>query len=161
MDGASNSKGDGVDIVLVMPKNAMIKQGIREDFEASNYEAEYEALLAIFKAHLLGENHLDVYCNSNLVSNKVTGDFSIKDEWMAAYLQVAHDLMSKFKDATIQKFPRGHNSHIDALATLTSVVDSDLRRTFEMEFLANPSIVKTMVIEYILTVKKVPTRWNR
>jgi len=71
VDGASNSKGAGVGIVLVTPEGTILKQGIRLGFKASNNEAEYEALIAgLQKAQTLGAKQLQVFGDSQLVSNQ-------------------------------------------------------------------------------------------
>ena len=46
VDGASNSKGAGIGIVLTAPEGSIIEQSFTFDFPASNNEAEYEAMLA-------------------------------------------------------------------------------------------------------------------
>ena len=89
MDGASNSKRDGVGIVLIKLDNAMVEKEIKLSVETSNNEVEYEALIiGLYKDNLMGANHLEVYCDSLLVSNQVTGDFNTKDEMMEAYIPV-------------------------------------------------------------------------
>ncbi|XP_074293027.1 uncharacterized protein LOC141619918 [Silene latifolia] len=45
IDGASNSRGADVGLVLRSPKGDMIVQAIRCEFKATNNEAEYEALI--------------------------------------------------------------------------------------------------------------------
>ena len=49
-------------------------------------------------------------------------------------------LFKSFNLAYIERFPRTSNSHDDALATLTSAIESDLKRTIEVDFLPKPSI---------------------
>jgi len=45
MDGASNSNGAGIGIVLTTPKGSIIERSFTLDFSVSNNEAEYEAVL--------------------------------------------------------------------------------------------------------------------
>lgn len=141
VDGASNSKGAGVGIVLVTPEDAILEQGIRLGFEASNNKAEYEALIAgLQKAQELGAKQLQVFGDSQLVSNQIRGDFNARDERMAVYLATVKKLMSNFEQVSVQQFSRGQNSHADALAALSSAINSDLKRTISIDFLAQPSI---------------------
>lgn len=73
VDGASNSKGAGIGIVIITPENTILEQGIRLEFRASNNEAEYEALIGgLQKAQTLGAKHLQVFGDSQLVSNPIS-----------------------------------------------------------------------------------------
>ncbi|MCI66804.1 gag-pol polyprotein [Trifolium medium] len=46
VDGASNLRGSGADVVLEGPDGVLIEQSMRFEFRASNNQAEYEALIA-------------------------------------------------------------------------------------------------------------------
>ena len=59
VDGASNSKGSGIGIVLASPEGLVLEQAVRLKFSASNNEAEYEALMIGLKiAKKLGASYL-------------------------------------------------------------------------------------------------------
>ena len=45
VDGASNQKGLGIELVLISPEKIIIEKSLRLDFPATNNEAEYETLL--------------------------------------------------------------------------------------------------------------------
>ena len=45
VDCAVNQRGSGVGLVLITPKGATIEKSLRLGFSATNYEAEYEALM--------------------------------------------------------------------------------------------------------------------
>jgi hypothetical protein len=45
VDGATNSRGSGLGIVLISPEGELLEQAVRLGFSASNNEAKYEALL--------------------------------------------------------------------------------------------------------------------
>ena len=66
-------------------------------FLATNNEAEYEAIIAGLKmAATLRVIGLKIHCNSLLVVSQVKGEYTVKDERMAAYLQLVLSLKSKF-----------------------------------------------------------------
>ena len=68
VDGASNAKGSGTRVVIIMLDKTVIKQSIHLDFKTSNNEAEYEAVLAgLNSTKTLGAKYLIVYCDSLLV----------------------------------------------------------------------------------------------
>ncbi len=45
VDGAANSRGSGLGIVLISPTGELLEQAVKLNFDALNNEAEYEALL--------------------------------------------------------------------------------------------------------------------
>ena len=45
MDGSSNSQGSGAGVILITPDEIQLEYTLRFGFQASNNEAEYEALL--------------------------------------------------------------------------------------------------------------------
>ena len=45
VDGATNQRGSGVGLVIVLPKKITIEKSLRLNFSVTNNEAEYEALL--------------------------------------------------------------------------------------------------------------------
>jgi ribonuclease HI len=62
--------------VLVSPEGLVLKQAVRLKFLALNNEAEYEALLiGLRSARRLGANHLQVFCDSQLVANQISGEY--------------------------------------------------------------------------------------
>ncbi len=76
VDGVSNSKGLGAGIVLVSTEGLILKQVVRLKFLTSNNEAEYEALLIGLKtAKKLGASHLQIFCDSQLVANQISGEY--------------------------------------------------------------------------------------
>uniref|UniRef100_A0A2N9FCE9 Uncharacterized protein n=1 Tax=Fagus sylvatica TaxID=28930 RepID=A0A2N9FCE9_FAGSY len=140
IDGASNLKGAGAGAVLVSPEGLILKQAVRLGFLASNNEAEYEALLiGLRMAIRLGADHLQVFCDSQLVVNHISGEYLARDERMLSYLSIAKSLLSKFDSVEVEQIRREYNSHADILAKLATVLDSDLHRTVTVEVLSAPS----------------------
>ena len=65
MDDASNAKGSGVGLILVDLDDFYTEYALRFSFEATNNQAEYEALLIGLKlAEQLGAKHLKVFTDS-------------------------------------------------------------------------------------------------
>ena len=140
VDGASNSRGSGAGIVLVSPEGLILEQAVRLKFSASNNEAEYEALLiGLRTAKKLGANHLQIYCDSQLVANQISGEYQAKDDRMLAYVTVARTLLSEFESTQVAQIGREHNSHADVLAKLATALETDVQRTVCIEILDQPS----------------------
>jgi ribonuclease HI len=144
VDGAANSRGSGLGIVLISPEGEMLEQAVRLGFGASNNEAEYEALLhGLRAAKRLGADFLTIHCDSQLIVNQLTGEYMAKDERMVAYRDLAKDLLKSFDKFNIERVGREHNGHADSLAGLASSVAPDFRRTITVEVQDSPSIMKS------------------
>jgi len=65
MDGASNVKGSGANIILEGPDNTTLEQVFKLNFKASNNQAKYETLIASLKlAKEVGAKKLRCYTDS-------------------------------------------------------------------------------------------------
>uniref|UniRef100_A0A2N9FJ95 Integrase catalytic domain-containing protein n=1 Tax=Fagus sylvatica TaxID=28930 RepID=A0A2N9FJ95_FAGSY len=115
VDGAANSRGSGLGVVLISPEGEMLEQAVRLGFGASNNEAEYEALL------------------HGLRATKRLG---------AIFLDLHYLMMKNFDRVNIERVGREHNGHADSLAGLASAVAPDFRRTVIVEVQDSPSIMK-------------------
>jgi ribonuclease HI len=143
VDGAANSRGSGLGIVLISPGGELLEQAVRLGFSASNNEAEYEALLhGLRAAKRLGADPLTIHCDSQLIVNQLTGEYMAKDERMIAYLDLARNLLKGFCKYNIERVGREHNGHADSLARLASSVAPEFRRTIIVEVQDSPSIAK-------------------
>ncbi|XP_074297409.1 uncharacterized protein LOC141628129 [Silene latifolia] len=110
IDGASNTRGDGVGLILRSSKGDMIVQAVRCEFKATNNEAEYEALiLGMQMASGLKVRNLRVYSDSLLVVNHVNNEYVARDSKMIAYLKIATEKKSKFRTFKINQVPRDQN----------------------------------------------------
>jgi hypothetical protein len=102
VDRASNSRGSGAGIVLVSPKGLILEQAVRLTFLTSNNEAEYKALMIGLKTtEKLSASHLQVFCDSQLMANQISGEYQARDERMATYLTIARSLLSKFDSVQV------------------------------------------------------------
>jgi ribonuclease HI len=126
--------------VLVSPEGLVLEQAVRLKFSASNNEAEYEALMIDLKtARKLSASHLQVFCDSQLVANQISGEYQAKDERMSAYLTIAWSLLAEFDSIHVAQIGREHNSYADILAKLATALESDIQRTGCIETLDRPS----------------------
>uniref|UniRef100_A0A2N9J2Z7 Uncharacterized protein n=1 Tax=Fagus sylvatica TaxID=28930 RepID=A0A2N9J2Z7_FAGSY len=136
--------GSGLGVVLISPEGEMLEQAVRLGFGASNNEAEYEALLhGLRAAKRLGATFLNLHCDSQLIVNQLTGEYTAKDERMMAYRDLAKDLIKNFDRVNIERVGREHNGHADSLAGLASAVAPDFRRTVIVEVQDSPSIMRS------------------
>lgn len=123
------------------PDGAVIEHAVKLGFEASNNEAEYEALLAgLRNTHLLGTRHLLVFCDSKLVISQLKGEYAARNDCMAAYMKAANSLLAKFDHHELNQITRDQNTHADALACQASAINFEIKRTIEVGFISEPSI---------------------
>lgn len=76
----SNIRGTGLGIILKSTRGDNIAQAVRCEWDATNNEAEYEAL--IFGLHLATDiriRDIKVTCDSLLIVNQIQGSFAAKD----------------------------------------------------------------------------------
>ncbi|KAK3018135.1 hypothetical protein RJ639_004893 [Escallonia herrerae] len=143
-------------------KEALIIEDLREDTKMQRRKPveelsrrwtdkyEYEALLiGIRLAHALKVDSLSVHSDSQLVVNHVLGDYKVKDERMAQYLQLVKMSASKFKNFTIRQIPRDQITEVDTLSRLASAKVTDARHSVYLEFLKDRSISSQTEIRMI------------
>ncbi|KAL0298790.1 UNVERIFIED_CONTAM: hypothetical protein Sradi_6538800 [Sesamum radiatum] len=121
VDGSSTLQGSGAGVILETPHGDKIQYALRFSFDASNNEAEYEALLAGGRlAQTAGAKYLRAYSDSQLVVNQVNGDYEAKGEKMIQYLNLIRTLCQKFEGFELQCVPRSNNEEAGQLAKLAS-----------------------------------------
>ncbi|GAU49430.1 hypothetical protein TSUD_181770 [Trifolium subterraneum] len=139
VDGSSNLRGSGAGVVLEGPVGVLIEKSLR--FEASNNQAEYEALIAGMKlAKEMEVQELKVQSNSQLVANQVSGEFQTKDPQLAKYLEKVKGMAKQFTMFELTYVPKEQNVRADLLAKLASTKKPGNHRTVIQETLKSPSI---------------------
>ena len=94
---------------------------IRLDFPTTNNEAEYEALVACLDlAKAAGAASVVIYCDFQVITNQVNGDYKCKDERIKRYLNQVRRRVDDL-GAKIIQIPKGENELADRLAKAASV----------------------------------------
>ena len=141
VDGATNAQGSGAGLILTSPEGIDIEYALRFEFQASNNEAEYEAVIAgLNLAHSLEIDQLEVCSDSQLVVRQIEDTYEAKSGRMILYLKKVRDLLKKFVLVQVRHILRAENSRADALAKLATTSQEDLSRSTPVEYLAEPSI---------------------
>ena len=66
---------EGVGVIIMSPENDVLKYGVQLQFQATNNEAEYEAVIASLKvAKALGVKNLRLRTDSKLIVAKITNE---------------------------------------------------------------------------------------
>ena len=141
VDGATNAHGSEVGLILTSPDGIDMKYALRFGFQASNNEAEYEAVIVgLNLAHSMEADLLEVCSDSQLVVKQIEDDYEAKGEKMILYLKKVRELLKKFVWVQVRHILRTENSRADALAKLATASQEDLDRRVPIEHLMEPSV---------------------
>ncbi|XP_052203997.1 uncharacterized protein LOC127809273 [Diospyros lotus] len=141
VDGSSSIGGSGARLLLQGPDGQAWPYALHFEFNASNNEAEYEALIAGLRlAEQMGVRDLEVYSDLNLIVQQVTWEFESREDAMAQYLAIAKDLMARFQAVKINHVPRAQNAVADALSRIAASSFPRNSRAVYMESLPQKSI---------------------
>ncbi|GJR65945.1 reverse transcriptase domain-containing protein [Tanacetum coccineum] len=87
-DGSSCTYGSGAVLILTNPEGMEFTYALRFRFDATNNEAEYEALIAGLRiVEQIGVKNLQANVDSRLVANQVNGTYVAKEADMIRYLE--------------------------------------------------------------------------
>ena len=115
VDETANAQGSGASLILTSPDGIDMEYALRFDFQASNNEAEYEAVIAgLNLAHSMEADQLEVSSDSQLVVKKIEDSYEAKGEKMILYLKKVRELLKKFIPVQVKHVPRAENSRADA-----------------------------------------------
>ena len=88
VDGAANSQGRGAGLILTSPDEIDVEYALKFGFQASNNEAEYEAVIARLNlAHSMEADQLEICSDSQLVVKQIEDSYEAKGEKMILYLK--------------------------------------------------------------------------
>ncbi|XP_071708696.1 uncharacterized protein [Rutidosis leptorrhynchoides] len=128
-DGASCAEGADAGLVLANPSGEERTYPLRFNFDVSNNEAEYEALLAGLNiARKMNIAKLQAFTDSQLVANQFNGSFEAHDPSMQKYLQLLKELAARFEHFELAQVPRSQNKKADALSKLAALTFSHFQK---------------------------------
>ncbi|GJT75923.1 reverse transcriptase domain-containing protein [Tanacetum coccineum] len=156
-DEASSSDGSGSGMILVNPKGREYTYALRFEFETTNNEAEYEALLA--GPRITEETNiedLNIFVDSQLVANQVKGLFEARQPVIKKYLEKTKEILKSFKSYSMEHVRLDQNKKADALSKLASMTFSKLAKEVLVEVLHEKSILEKEVTNII---KKEGDNW--
>jgi ribonuclease HI len=121
-DGPKKVQGAGAGVVLISPQGEKLKYVLRMSCpQASNNEAEYEALLHGMKmAKACGATRLKIFGDSNLVVQQVMNRCNAISDNMMAYKNLYYYLEGTFDVCEVLHVSRASNEEADNLANIGS-----------------------------------------
>ncbi|GJV72308.1 reverse transcriptase domain-containing protein [Tanacetum coccineum] len=149
-DGSSCTDGSRVGLILTNPEGMEFTYALRFRFEATNNEAEYEALIAGLRiSEQMGVKNLQANVDSRLVANQVNGTYVTKEADMIRYLEKVRTLTSSFKAFSIRQVPRSENKKADALSKIASTSFAQLSKQVLVEELKEKSTSKVEILAVV------------
>ncbi|GJW79915.1 reverse transcriptase domain-containing protein [Tanacetum coccineum] len=149
-NGSSCTDGSGVGLILTNPKGMEFTYALRFRFDATNNEAEYEALIVGLRiAEQMGAKNLQANVDSRLVANQVNGTYVAKEADMVRYLKKVKAMTGGFKAFTIKQIPRSENKKAYALSKIASTSFAHLSKQVLVEELKEKSISKVEVLTVV------------
>ena len=121
-DGASNTLGRGVKIVLISPEGNHYPFIAKLNFECTNNVAEYEACVLGLQATIEKKiKKLIVYGDSALVICQLNGEWEPRDSKLVPYQEFIKRLIKEFEEITSKHLPREEIYLANALAILATM----------------------------------------
>jgi ribonuclease HI len=118
-DGASkgNPGPAGAGWVLINDRDLLLAKDSKFLGEATNNEAEYQALILGLKNALsCGIQEIRIYMDSELLVKQLNGLYRIKNPRLAIFFHQVKDLLSKFLNYDINHISRQENREADRMA---------------------------------------------
>ncbi|KAL0386118.1 UNVERIFIED_CONTAM: Transposon Ty3-G Gag-Pol polyprotein [Sesamum radiatum] len=112
VDGSSTIQDSGTGLVITPPQGEDLEFAVKFDFNASNNEAEYEAL--------------------------VESTYEAKEKSIVQYLQQIAKLRTSFQSFQVIQIPREENAKADCLSRLASALEDCRTRHITILYLPNP-----------------------
>jgi ribonuclease HI len=121
-DGSKRVQGAGTGVVLISPQVDKLKYVLRMSFpQASNNEAEYEALLHRMKmAKACRATRLKIFGDSNLVVQQVMNRCDAISDNTTTYRNLYYYLEGMFDGCKVSHVSRASNKEADNLANIRS-----------------------------------------
>ncbi|XP_008356976.1 uncharacterized protein [Malus domestica] len=120
-DGSSTSSSAGAGIVIQSPHHDRWYFSLKLDFDCTNNQAEYEALIiGLGILHDLRVTHALIFDDSELVINQLNGSFRCMSCTLAPYHMVVSCLAESFDGITFEHIFQIHNTDADEFAQIAS-----------------------------------------
>ncbi|OGF23743.1 hypothetical protein A3H09_02665 [Candidatus Falkowbacteria bacterium RIFCSPLOWO2_12_FULL_45_13] len=118
--GARGNPGPaGIGAVILDQRGSAVKEISQYIGEATNNQAEYQALLAgVNAAKALGARELEVFLDSELVVKQLNREYRVKDKDLAPLFVKVYNLTLGFKKVIFKHIRREKNELADRLVNL-------------------------------------------
>jgi ribonuclease HI len=120
-DGSACREGQGVGVILILPRVVVFEQSVRLEYFCTNNQDEYEAiLLGLQILSSMGVKHVEAFGDSLLVMQQIVGTFQYLDGSLNEYLDKCLEITALFDDFTVQYVSRDENTVVNDMAQQAS-----------------------------------------
>ena len=147
VDGSSTQHVGGIGVVLQSPEGDKLTYKVCLQYQATNNEVEYKALLkGLELAKSIEAESILILGDSQLVMDQVNRTCEAKEERMKKYLEKVLQLVKKFKEANFVQIPREENMEADALAKEASA-NQPMDEFDEIQYLPSIDIPEVLQVQ--------------
>ncbi|XP_050281388.1 uncharacterized protein LOC126722250 [Quercus robur] len=147
VDGSSTKYAGGIGVVLQSPEGDKLRHKVRLQYQATNNEVEYEALLkGLELAKSVEAKSILVLGDSQLVMGQVNEMYEAKEERMRKYLSRVMRLMKRFEKAEFVQIPREENVEADTIAKEASA-NEFMDESDEIQYMPSIDIPEVQQVE--------------
>ncbi|XP_071705040.1 uncharacterized protein [Rutidosis leptorrhynchoides] len=144
---AEMTEGAGAGLVLAALSGEEHTYALRFNFDVTNNEVEYEALLAGLNiAHKMHVSKLRAFTDLQLVANQFSGSFDAHELSMQKYLKLLQESATRFQHFELAQVPRRQNKKADALSKLAALTFSHFQKQVWVEELPSKSIDNDLMV---------------
>ncbi|GKV36311.1 hypothetical protein SLEP1_g44457 [Rubroshorea leprosula] len=163
-DGSSTDQASGAGIIIVSPDGIKTQWCFQLDFECTNNQAEYEAL--VIGLELLVElkvPSVEIMGDSQLVLKQLSGEYKCTSVVLSPYFATAIQLLEEFDDVSLKHIPRNMNIEANELGQIASGVkmpEGILEKVIVIEKRMLPSIHQRGIMVEACSLDVTPTDWR-
>ncbi|XP_030923022.1 uncharacterized protein LOC115949897 [Quercus lobata] len=147
VDGSSTKYAGGIGVILQSPEGDKLRHKVHLQYQATNNEVEYEALLkGLELAKSVEAKSILVLGDFQLVMGQVNGMYEAKEEWKRKYLSRVMRLMKRFGKAEFVQIPREENVETETIAKKASANES-VDESNEIQYMPSIDIQEVQQVE--------------
>ncbi|XP_030969728.1 uncharacterized protein LOC115990004 [Quercus lobata] len=147
VDGSSTRHAGGIGVVLQSPEGDKLKHKVCLQYQATNNEVEYEALLKGLELAKFVETKSILFLgDSQLVMGQVNGMYEVKEERMRKYLSRVMCLMKRFEKTDFVQIPKEENVEADTIAKEASA-NEYMDEFDEVQYMSSIDIPEVQQVE--------------
>ncbi|GKV43324.1 hypothetical protein SLEP1_g50628 [Rubroshorea leprosula] len=119
--GSSTETMAGAGVVVISPSGLKTQMSFQLDFDCTNNQAEYEALIIGLEMLVeLKVSMVEVIGDSQLVLKQLSGEYKCTSLALAPYFALAVQLLEEFDDVSIRHMSRDQNYEANEMAQIAS-----------------------------------------
>ena len=147
VDGSSTQYVGGIGVVLQSPEGDKMRYKVHVQYQTTNNEIEYEALLkGLELAKFVEAKSILILGDSQLIMGQINRTYEAKEERMKKYLEMVLRLVRKFEKTDFVQILREENMEANTLAKEVSA-NKAVYEFDEIQYIPNIDIPKVQQVE--------------